>query len=103
MKKCRGAAPVSVSQLGDEALESALREALEKLHRETLCQFNINVRGTTDKNEVRVHIWSNKMDIMAFVRTEDLGGEAPEAILQTLTDMVDDFRREPKWEQPSNL
>ena len=58
--------------------------------------------GASDTTEVRINIWSKRMDIMGFVTTEDRGGDLPEAMLQTLTGMVDDFRREPKWEQPSN-
>ena len=93
---------VSVSELGNKVLESALQKLLEMLHRETLCQFNIGVRGASDTTEVRLHIWSKRMDIMEFVTTEDFEGDAPRAILQALTGMIDDFRREPKWEQPSN-
>ncbi len=93
---------VSVSDLGNKSLESALQKLLETLHQETLCQFNIGVWGASDTTEVRLHIWSRRMDIMGFVRTDDFGGDAPGAILQTLADLVDDFRREPKWGQPSN-
>jgi hypothetical protein len=93
---------VSVSQLGNKVLESALQKLLEMLHWETLCQFNIGVWGNSDRAEVRVSIWNRKMDMEAFVRPEDFGENTPMAILQTLTDMVDDFRREPKWEQSTN-
>jgi hypothetical protein len=86
---------VSVSELGNPVLETSLQNLLETLHQEALSQFDIGIRGASDATEVRVHIWSRRMDIMAFVSPEDFGGDVSAAILQTLTDLVADFGREP--------
>jgi len=90
---------VRVWRLGDKALEIDLQQLLEMLHGETLCQFNISVWGASDEAGVRVNIRTDKnrkTDIDDFARPEDFGGDVPIAILQALTDMADDFRREPK-------
>lgn len=92
---------VSVSELGNTALESALQTLLGSLHQDTLCQFNIGVWGVSDPMGVRVHIWTKRMEIVMVLTAEDLDGDASRAILQALTDMVADFRREPRWEEPS--
>lgn len=88
---------VSVSELGNQSLESELQTLLEVLDRETLCHLNIDVHGRPDRAAVIVHVWSHKMYLM--MELDDLGGDATAAILGSLTDLVDDFRSEPKLEQ----
>jgi hypothetical protein len=102
-----GRCSVSVSELSDKALESALQKLLEMLHRETPCRFNIGVRGAPDTTELRIHIWSNGiwangMSLMSSALPEDFGGDVAVAILQTLTNLVEDFRMEPKWKKSPN-
>ncbi len=86
-----------VTQLGNRAFEKAFQSDLETLFPVTLYQFNIAVWGGSDTTEVSVCIWRERpfIQIDGPVEPEDCGGDLSAAILQRLTDSVEDFNREP--------
>jgi hypothetical protein len=81
----------SVSQLGDRVRQDVLRKERETLHPKSRYQFNIEVSSASNGTDVRVHIWSNRIDLMGFARPEDFGGDTRRSILQTVMDLVEDF------------
>jgi hypothetical protein len=81
----------SVSRIGDRARQDIVRKELETLYPEVRYQFNIDVTGASDRSDVRVHIWSTRIDLMGSAIPEDFGGDTCAAILQTVMDLVEDL------------
>ena len=88
----------TVSGLGNKTLENAFQAELEKLCTVPTCEFDIDVWGTPGTTEVRVQIKNHRLDLdfMCVANAEDFGEDAPVAILKILTDLIEDFKKEPR-------
>lgn len=81
----------NVSHLGNKPLKDALEDALGLLCPQATWPLDIEVQRFPGSTEVRVNIRNLRLDLMGFASPEDFGGDLPATIVNTLTDLVEDF------------